>query len=456
MAFNTAIFFDIENLIKGYSLTPQELRQVSLKAIVCDVKEQNNLEGIALLKAYANWSDPRLGQMRSDINELGIDPIQVFGFSKDQKKNAADFQLVIDAIELVHARPNIDTYVIVSGDGGFAALVKKLHEYGKTVIGCAYPGTTNNLFKTVCDNFVLIPSPFEALSVGRPKHEPLEGGVTIKPVEVMDQRNIRMARVIESEYNLSRPQMANYILRIIDWYAKDDICKSDMLDRGILFSTLKEAIVYAVPEFKQAQGEPRKLVEFMQFICTDTPYCIIDSPTLGKALAFRSHIKSAWQVMPDIHEDTGIHTKENYQAILSSGIPQFTLPNKGELVETALWLENNVLLVESFNGLIERATFALDVLDEKQIQLAILAFIYSGLFKRLPASKPLSEQKLHISADNKHARKILELLKEAVDNKLSKTIGKLNANILEEIMPSSILENLPKSSVVHTTDLAEV
>jgi uncharacterized LabA/DUF88 family protein len=161
MPFNTAIFYDIENLLKGYSSSQQMAANLSLEKILGAIKQTEQLSQIAVQRAYANWSDPRLAVMRGEINELGIEPIQVFGFSRDQKKNAADIQLAIDAIDLAHVRPSLEVFVIVSGDGGFASLAKKLHEYGKTVIGCAYRSAANKIFQAVCDAFVWITAPDE-------------------------------------------------------------------------------------------------------------------------------------------------------------------------------------------------------------------------------------------------------------------------------------------------------
>ncbi|MDZ8237078.1 MAG: NYN domain-containing protein [Nostoc sp. ChiQUE01a] len=60
---------------------------------------------------------------------------------------------------LAQSRPTLEVFVIVSGDGAFAALAKKLHEYGKSVIGCAYEGQMNRVLKSVCDRFLPIPAP---------------------------------------------------------------------------------------------------------------------------------------------------------------------------------------------------------------------------------------------------------------------------------------------------------
>ena len=115
MAFNTAVFYDVENLLKGYAFSAQLLSNLSLREIVESVNQTGLVSGIAVQRAYANWSDPRLAVMRGEINDLGIEPVQVFGFSRDQKKNAADIQLAIDAIDLAYVRPSIDVFVIVSG-----------------------------------------------------------------------------------------------------------------------------------------------------------------------------------------------------------------------------------------------------------------------------------------------------------------------------------------------------
>ncbi|MGC8949986.1 NYN domain-containing protein [Chloroflexus sp.] len=77
-------------------------------------------------------------------------------------------------------------FVIVSGDGGFAALAKKLHEYGKTVIGCAYRSAVNKTFQAVCDEFVWITDPEEKV---QPVHALGQIGVT-------DSRNIRLAEQV--------------------------------------------------------------------------------------------------------------------------------------------------------------------------------------------------------------------------------------------------------------------
>ncbi|MDZ8028336.1 MAG: NYN domain-containing protein [Nostoc sp. DedQUE11] len=152
--FNTAIFYDIENLTMGRN---EPNLNFSLKQIQTDVEKISLVSKIAIQCAYADWSDSRLRLLKNEIQELGIEAVQIFDYS--HKRNAADMQLAIDVMELAQSRPTLQVFVIVSGDGAFAALAKKLHEYGKFVIGCAYEAQVNRILKSVCDRFISIPAP---------------------------------------------------------------------------------------------------------------------------------------------------------------------------------------------------------------------------------------------------------------------------------------------------------
>ena len=137
--FNTAVFFDIENVLGGYD--NDAIATVSISQIMDVIRQEGSDAGlvssIAVNRAYANWSITRLSVLRREIVEQGIEPKQIFGFDRGEKKNAADIELVIEAIDLAYTRPALTTFVVVSGDGGFSSLVKKLHELGKSVLVCA-------------------------------------------------------------------------------------------------------------------------------------------------------------------------------------------------------------------------------------------------------------------------------------------------------------------------------
>src|SRR3989449_253375 len=69
------------------------------------------------------------------------------------KKNATDIRLAIDALELVFTRPEIGTFMLLSGDSDFSSLVIKLKEYGKYVIGVGIRESSSDLLIQNCDEY---------------------------------------------------------------------------------------------------------------------------------------------------------------------------------------------------------------------------------------------------------------------------------------------------------------
>jgi uncharacterized LabA/DUF88 family protein len=183
-----------------------------MKYIFNKIKSLDMVEFIAVQRAYANWSDPRLSVMKGEINELGIDPIQIFGFSRNTHKNAADIQLAVDAIDLAYLRSYIEIFVIVSGDGGFSALAKKLHEYGKYVIGCAYFNATNKIFESVCDVFI---------GIEEPEDNERERGDLEKVLKITNPKVIRLSEQINRLAVKDKKQIINQSQGIINWFIKD-------------------------------------------------------------------------------------------------------------------------------------------------------------------------------------------------------------------------------------------
>ena len=89
----------------------------------------------------------------------------MYGFAKGAIKNSSDIQLVVDAMEVLYTKPFIDTFIIVSGDGGFLSLARKLNEHGKKVIGSAYRSSTNSMFRNLCDEFIYLEEPQQVIQM---------------------------------------------------------------------------------------------------------------------------------------------------------------------------------------------------------------------------------------------------------------------------------------------------
>ena len=140
---NAALLIDFDNVTLGIrSDLTKELRTLLNSDIIRGK--------VAVQRAYADWR--RYPQYIVPLSESSIDLIfaPAFGTSK---KNATDIRLAIDAIELVFTRPEIGTFIIMSGDSDFSTMVIKLKEYGKYVIGVGIRESASDLLIQNCDEY---------------------------------------------------------------------------------------------------------------------------------------------------------------------------------------------------------------------------------------------------------------------------------------------------------------
>ncbi len=105
---------------------------------------------VAVQRAYADWR--RYPQYIVPLSESSIDLIFAPAFGTN-KKNATDIRLAVDAVELVFTRPEIGTFILLSGDSDFSSLVLKLKEYGKYVIGVGIRESASDILIQNCDEY---------------------------------------------------------------------------------------------------------------------------------------------------------------------------------------------------------------------------------------------------------------------------------------------------------------
>ena len=431
VAFNTAIFYDIENLLKGYSFTPEMAANLSLREILASIRNAPRVGEIAVQRAYANWSDSRLAILRGEINELGIDPIQVFGFGRDPKKNAADIQLAIEAVDLAHTRPALEVFVIVSGDGAFASLAKKLHEYGKTVIGCAYRLAANRTFQAVCDHFIWVADPDseERSEIRTELPVPRAPGLS-------DPRNQRLPSRVKP---LNEPPDARAILakgrEVLQWYVEDRACSKELASAaGMVLSPVQEALKYALPGFEPVRLGFPKFVEFLQWICRDSKVCVVRRRDNQPVLMLCAAARGAGEILPDL-EARQPHTAEVYRLILATSPPILRLASSGETRSVIGWVATHPPDGKDLGSLIEEAVSGLqgEVASEsvKQLTLALLA---AGAFRREPEGVPLAEQQLTLREELASPQALLARLRETAKSKLAAALGEVHEEVLEEIL----------------------
>src|SRR5919199_6127134 len=140
---NAALLIDFDNVTMGIrSDLATELRNLLSSDIIRGK--------VAVQRAYADWR--RYPNYVVTLAESSIDMIMAPAYGSS-KKNATDIRLAIDALELVFTRPEIGTFILLSGDSDFSSLVIKLKEYGKYVIGVGIRESSSDLLVMNCDEY---------------------------------------------------------------------------------------------------------------------------------------------------------------------------------------------------------------------------------------------------------------------------------------------------------------
>jgi uncharacterized protein (TIGR00288 family) len=140
---NAALLIDFDNVTMG-------IRE-DMKAELRNLLSSDIIRGkVSVQRAYADWR--RYPGYVVPLAEASIDMIMAPAYGS-AKKNATDIRLAVDAMELVFTRPEIGTFILLSGDSDFSSLVTKLKEYGKYVIGVGIRESASDLLVQNCDEY---------------------------------------------------------------------------------------------------------------------------------------------------------------------------------------------------------------------------------------------------------------------------------------------------------------
>jgi uncharacterized protein (TIGR00288 family) len=143
---NMAVYCDFENIALG-------VRDAKYAAFdIQKVLERLLLKGnIVVKKAYCDWD--RYKEFKPAMHEATFELIEI-PHIRMSGKNSADIRMVVDALDLCYTKEHVDTFVIISGDSDFSALVSKLRENNKLVIGVGVKNSTSDLLISNCDEFI--------------------------------------------------------------------------------------------------------------------------------------------------------------------------------------------------------------------------------------------------------------------------------------------------------------
>lgn len=149
-----AVFVDIENFC-GYCgdlAAPIDLKPVlsHLSQRVGRICLKRSFGDISILPRYFSPFEIRRMLQVNQVEHIDI-PHRPSSFSK----NSADIRLVVEAVAMIHQRPDITHLVVFSNDRDFIPLFNHAREHGKTVIGCGPArGRVVDEYVNACDVFL--------------------------------------------------------------------------------------------------------------------------------------------------------------------------------------------------------------------------------------------------------------------------------------------------------------
>jgi uncharacterized LabA/DUF88 family protein len=155
MPEDLAVFIDWENI---YISTVSEYNsKPNVSAILEKAREYGR---IVSATAYADWTDGDFRDAPPTLYSNGISPRYISaryfpgGRSQKRRTNSIDVMLAVECADFLHTHPQVDTYVLVTGDGDFIPLVSLLRSRGKTVVVIGVSEATSYHLIESADHFI--------------------------------------------------------------------------------------------------------------------------------------------------------------------------------------------------------------------------------------------------------------------------------------------------------------
>ncbi len=146
-----ALLMDFENLVLGIENDIGNESCFSIDAIIRHLEEEHG--PVIYRKAFADWGKPTFGKYARDLQHAGVEMQHVVRVGYNSK-NAADMFLVIHAMDCMLTYPDIDVFVLVTGDADFLPLITKLRAAGKKTVVVGTQGAIAGTLMENCDEFM--------------------------------------------------------------------------------------------------------------------------------------------------------------------------------------------------------------------------------------------------------------------------------------------------------------
>ena len=147
-----AVFFDYENIV--YSLRNRFEQKANFEALI---QKSQEFGRIVEARAFGDWGLSFMSTaLLYALQAAGFDLVFVpTGGTQENtpRKNVADLYMTMNVMDTMHNRPEITTFVLMTGDRDFMPLVNLLKRNGKKVVAIGVDGSSSYYLSQAVDEF---------------------------------------------------------------------------------------------------------------------------------------------------------------------------------------------------------------------------------------------------------------------------------------------------------------
>lgn len=151
---DVAVFFDFENIV--FSLRNNYNINANFEDLMDKCKEFGR---VVVAHSFADWNRHSPAMIPALMSN-GFDPVYVPSFTMGSdgqqavRKNAVDMYMAIDAMDILHNRKSVDTFILLTGDSDFLPLVNAIRREGNRVIAIGVDGSVSSHLAQAVDEFI--------------------------------------------------------------------------------------------------------------------------------------------------------------------------------------------------------------------------------------------------------------------------------------------------------------
>ncbi|NJN46645.1 MAG: NYN domain-containing protein [Candidatus Competibacteraceae bacterium] len=224
---NMALFCDFENIALG--VRDAQYEAFDIQKVLGRLLLKGN---IVVKKAYCDWQ--RYKEFKAAMHEAAFELIEI-PHVRQSGKNSADIRMVVDALDLCYTKAHVDTFVIISGDSDFSALVSKLRENNKVVIGVGVKKSTSDLLMSNCDEFIYYDDLVRETEQQRKTKRKAEAAKTVRKVAA------------ETEEEKRKREALDLVVETVE-----DLFEERGEDEKLWWSMVKQAVKRRKPGFSES------------------------------------------------------------------------------------------------------------------------------------------------------------------------------------------------------------